>query len=126
MNWKKFLAPAVLLLTACATTSMARSDGNDVALGQEAMVDGPIVKPIAVLEDSRCPMNARCVWAGRVRLKMLWMRSKGDQEFELTLAEPKPLANGSITLTSVRPDKRTDVVLKPADYRFSLSFVGGL
>lgn len=126
MNTNKYLASLVLLLAACATASIPRSDGNDVALGQEAIVDGPIVKPIAVLEDSRCPMNARCVWAGRVRLKMLWVRSQGDQEFELTLGEPKPLADGAITLTSVRPDKRTDVVLKPADYRFSFAFAGGL
>jgi hypothetical protein len=126
MNTNKFLAPFALLLTACATTSMPRSDGSNVALGQEAMVDGPVVKPIAVLEDSRCPMNALCVWAGRVRLKMLWIRSKGNREFELTLGEPKPLADGSITLTSVRPDKRTDVIIKPSDYRFSFSFAGGL
>ncbi len=126
MNTKKYFAPFVLLLTACTTTSMPRSDGSDVALGQEAMVDGPVIKPIAVIEDSRCPMNARCVWAGRVRLKMLWVRSQSNQEFELTLGEPKPLADGSITLTSVRPDKRTDVVLKPSDYRFSFSFAGGL
>jgi hypothetical protein len=126
MNTKKYFAPFVLLLTACTTATMPQSDGSDVALGQEAMVDGPVVKPIAVLEDSRCPMNARCVWAGRVRLKMLWIRGQGNQEFELTLDEPKPLADGSIKLTSVRPDKRTDVVLKPADYRFSFSFAGGL
>jgi hypothetical protein len=126
MNWNKYLAPTILLLTACATTSMPRSDGSNVALGQEAMVDGPVVKPVAVLEDSRCPMNARCVWAGRVRVKMLWIRSQGNQEFELTLGETKPLADGSITLTSVRPEKRTDVVFKPADYRFSFSFAGGI
>jgi hypothetical protein len=126
MNTNKFLAPTVLLLTACATTSMPRADGSDVALGQEAMVDGPVVKPVAVLEDSRCPMNARCVWAGQVRLKMLWVRSQGEKEFELTLGEPKQLADGAITLISVRPDKRTDAVLKPSDYRFSFTFAGGL
>ncbi len=126
MNTKKYFAPFVLLLAACTTATMPQFDGSDVALGQEAMVDGPVVKPIAVIEDSRCPMNARCVWAGRVRLKMLWVRGQGNQEFELTLGEPKPLADGSITLTSVRPDKRADVVLKPADYRFSFSFAGGL
>lgn len=126
MNTNKYLASLVLLLTACATTSIPRSDGNDVALGQEAIVDGPIVKPIAVLEDSRCPMNARCVWAGRVRLKMLWIHPRGNREFELSTDQPAPIADGSITLTSVHPDKRTDVVLKPNDYRFSFAFAGGL
>ena len=119
--------PAVLALSACATTRGAPlPDGSNVALGQKAYVDGPIVQPIAVLEDSRCPMNARCVWAGRVRVKMVWIRGNGEkQPFEVTLGESTPLADGSITLESVRPDKMTNVKLKPADYRFSFRFAGG-
>ncbi|MDX2276088.1 MAG: hypothetical protein NW206_11620 [Hyphomonadaceae bacterium] len=31
---------------------------------------GLSVRPIDVLEDSRCPQNARCVWAGRLRLRV--------------------------------------------------------
>lgn len=120
--------PFALLLSACATTAGAPlPDGSDVALGQKAYVDGPIVEPVAIVEDSRCPMNARCVWAGRVRVKMLWHRGDGaKQPFDVTLGEPTPLADGQFTLESVRPERRTDVTLKPADYRFSFRFAGGL
>ena len=54
---------ATLALSACAATGQQTPlrDGSDVALGQRAMVDGPIVQPVKVLEDSRCPMNARCI-----------------------------------------------------------------
>lgn len=119
--------PAALALSACATTPGAPlADGSDVALGQKAYVDGPIVQPVEVLEDSRCPMNARCVWAGRVRVKMVWIRGNGEkQPFEATLGEPVQLADGHLTLESVRPEKRTDVTIKPSDYRFSLRFAGG-
>lgn len=131
MNWnnlaKILAAPMVALaLASCVTVSAPAADGSDVSLGQEAYIDGPRVKPVAVLEDSRCPMNARCIWAGRVRLKMLWLRPAGNQEFELTLGEPKPLADGAITLTSVLPEKRTDTQAEPSDYRFSFEFQGGL
>ncbi len=123
------LVLAALGLSACATTS-ARSpltDASDVALGQQAYADGPIIQPVAVLEDSRCPMNARCIWAGRVRVKMMWIRGNGEkQPFEITLGESTPIADGSITLESVRPDKMTNVELKPTDYRFSFRFAGGL
>ena len=123
------LVLAALGLSACATTS-ARSpltDASDVALGQQAYADGPIIQPVAVLEDSRCPMNARCIWAGRVRVKMMWIRGNGEkQPFEITLGESTPIADGSITLESVRPDKMTNVELKPEDYRFSFRFAGGL
>lgn len=120
--------PSALLLSACATTAGAPlADGGDVALGQKAFVDGPIVEPVAIIEDSRCPMDARCVWAGRVRVKMLWHRGNGERQmFDVTLGEPTPLADGQFTLESVRPERRTDVTLRPADYRFSFRFAGGL
>lgn len=120
---------AVFALSACATTreQTPLADGSDVALGQRAYVDGPIVQPVKLLEDSRCPMNARCIWAGRVRLQMVWLRGNGEkQPFEVTLGEPTHLADGSITLESVRPAKRTGDAIKPEDYRFSFRFMGGL
>ncbi|MDR6835162.1 MULTISPECIES: hypothetical protein [unclassified Sphingopyxis] len=120
---------AALTLSACATTRdpSPLSDASNVALGQQAYADGPIIQPVAVLEDSRCPMNARCVWAGRVRVYMLWFRGNGEQQpFEVTLGEATPLADGSITLESVRPDKMTNVELKPQDYRFAFRFAGGI
>src|SRR3546814_6902911 len=91
---------AAFALSACATTAGAPlPDGSDVALGQKAYVDGPLVQPVEVVEDSRCPMNARCVWAGRVRVKMLWLRGNGEkQPFEVTLGEETQLADGKFTL----------------------------
>ena len=120
--------PAAVALSACATTATAPlPDASDVALGERAYVDGPIVQPVEVVEDSRCPMNARCVWAGRVRVKMIWIRGNGEkQPFEVTLGEPTQLADGQFTLESVRPEKRTDIKLTPSDYRFSFRFAGGL
>ena len=131
-NMTRLAAPlivAAFALSACATTSRQTplADSSNVALGQQAYADGPIIQPVAVLEDSRCPMNARCVWAGRVRVKMLWIRGNGEKQlFEITLGESTPLADGSITLESVLPDRMTNVKLKPADYRFAFRFAGGL
>ncbi|WP_293697118.1 hypothetical protein [Sphingopyxis sp. UBA6734] len=131
-NMTRLAAPIILAafaVSACATTSGGAplADASNVALGQKAYADGPIIQPVEVIEDSRCPMNARCVWAGRVRVKMLWFRGNGDkQPFEVTLGESTPIADGSITLESVRPDKVTNVELKPEDYRFAFRFAGGL
>jgi hypothetical protein len=131
-NITRLAAPVVLValgVSACAATSTQTplADASNVALGQRAYADGPIIQQVEVLEDSRCPMNARCVWAGRVRVKMLWIRGNGEkQPFEVTLGESTPLADGSITLESVRPNKMTNVELKPKDYRFSFRFAGGL
>lgn len=123
------LVIAALALSACAASGQQTPlrDASDVALGQRAYADGPIIQPVKLLEDSRCPMNARCVWAGRVRVQMVWIRGNGEkQPFEVTLGEHTPLADGSITLESVRPEKRTGAAISPADYRFSFRFMGGL
>lgn len=126
----KTLAAAMLLLStaACATIPPVKSNGIDVVLGQTAYVDGPKIRPIKVIEDSRCPMNARCIWAGRVRILAVWVKAGGDKEVELTLGEPVPLADGSLTLTDVKPARMAGEgkALSPSDYRFSFQFAGGL
>ncbi|PKL75416.1 MAG: hypothetical protein CVV27_15490 [Candidatus Melainabacteria bacterium HGW-Melainabacteria-1] len=43
----------------------------------------------AVLEDSRCPQGARCVWAGQVRVKLRFRVGEGQPE-ELELRLPAP------------------------------------
>lgn len=120
---------AALALSACATVGQDTPlpDGSDVALGQSAYVDGPVVRPVEVIEDSRCPAGVQCVWAGRVRVKMVWLRPTGEEQpFAVTLGKSTPLADGTIRLLSVRPEKRTDRGISPEDYRFSFRFDGGL
>ena len=122
-------ATAALTLSACAATQQKAPlpEARNVALGQQAYADGPIVQPVEVLEDSRCPVDVACVWAGRVRVKMLWIRSGGrQQEFEVTLGQRTPLADGSILLERVAPPRTSAAKsIKPADYRFDFRFDGG-
>lgn len=117
-----------MVSTACATIPPIKSDGADIALGQTAYVDGPKIRPIKLIEDSRCPINARCVWAGRVRILVAWVKADGEHEVELTMGEPTPLADGTLTLTSVSPSKMAGEgqELSLGDYRFSFQFAGGL
>jgi hypothetical protein len=99
----------------------------DIGLGQRAYADGPIIEVRDILEDSRCPQNARCVWAGRLKLAMIWHRGNGaEQPFELTLGEPTHIADGHIQITAATPPRLAGAkALKPTDYRFSFRFDGG-
>lgn len=125
------LAPA---LAGCAAPAARPSlplpedaDGlSRAAIGQTAAVGGPKVTPIAVVEDSRCPMNARCVWAGRVRITARVDLGSGSRVHELTQGQPIPVADGTLELVEVLPDKPADGALKPAAYRFAFRFMGGL
>ncbi|SMP74616.1 hypothetical protein SAMN06296065_107122 [Novosphingobium panipatense] len=97
------------------------------ALGQTVAVDGPRLTPLQVLEDSRCPMNARCVWAGQVRLRIRIETGTGG-ELELTSGKPARVADGTLELVRTSPDKMTGSgsgAIDPAAYRFGFRFVGG-
>lgn len=122
---------ALLSLSACVTTTGMETplpNGNNVPLGRSAYVDGPIIRPVKVIEDSRCPMNARCIWAGTVKIEAIWLRPGNDRSIELELGKPVRLADGSIELTDVSPSRMAGEgrELKPADYRFSFRFTGGI
>lgn len=68
--------------------------------------DGLVVRPVAVLEDSRCPQNARCVWAGRLRLNVA---IEGVGEREIILGEEAvQTPRGAFQLVAVSPGPWTD------------------
>ncbi len=123
---KLLFAVFPLLIASCAGVAPSLPDGTNVALGQKALVDGPLIMPVEILEDSRCPANARCVWAGQVKISAVWVRPAGNQRIELTSGKPLSLADGKLTLTDVRPTKMTGRIIEPKDYRFTLTFEGGL
>lgn len=77
------------------------------AIGQTADLGGGLrVTPLQVLEDSRCPQNARCVWAGRLRLRVA---VEGVGEREITLDEVAvETARGSFALVAALPGPWTD------------------
>lgn len=116
-----------LMLAGCVTTPAASNDGIARArLGQTVRVDGPRVTPLEVLSDSRCPMNARCVWAGEVKLRVRVHLGARSETLELTSGKPLHVADGSLELVEVQPDRVAGKPLKPKDYRFGFRFMGGL
>lgn len=129
-----FLLPIASALAGCAVIppadqpdTLMPTDGLVRAgLGQRVYVDGPWVTPLAVLEDSRCPMNARCVWAGRTRLTVRIDLGSGSETREIGSDEPIPVADGQLSLVAVEPDVVTGQPIESGAYRFGFTFAGGL
>ena len=122
------LALAATLLAGCVTAqARTNEDGSVTArLGQTVNVGGPRVTPLAVLEDSRCPMEARCVWAGRLRLSVRVTTGAGSSVREIASDKPLQVADGQLELAGVMPPRSVRGLIKPRDYRFNLKFSGGL
>lgn len=97
-----------LSLSACATappaTSPVRSDGL-ATIGQSTRVGALIVTPQAVVEDSRCPVNARCIWAGRLIVKARIDGAGWRETVNLTLGEPHTTHGTGLALISGEPGK---------------------
>ena len=123
---------AVLLLSTFAligcASFMAAEIGPTAALGQIAETNGLRVRPVQIIEDSRCPTDVQCVWAGRVRL-LTEIELRGGSELlktTLTLGEPAQVADGALTLVAVAPQKTAKSGTEPGAYRFTFDFQGGL
>ena len=118
------LFPLVALLGACVTApALFATEGSTVEIPNGVHVGKLVAVPQVLLEDSRCPVNARCVWAGRVLLSTRIYGPGFDETVPLTLGEPHALHGTSITLVSVLPERQAVTEIPAPTYRFG--FEGG-
>ena len=107
---------AALALTACATTPISgspiRSDGL-AALGQSTRVGALVVTPQAVVEDSRCPINARCIWAGRLIVTTRIDGAGLRETVNLTLGQAHATHGTGLALVSGEPGKMAGATPSP-------------
>ena len=116
---------AALALAACASLPAAvpvRSDGL-AHLHEATRVGSLVVTPRAVIEDSRCPINARCVWAGRAIVRTDVAGPGWRETLDLTLGDRVTTHGTTLGLTSVEPSKMVGAQAQSLDYRFG--FEGG-
>lgn len=113
-----------LALMGCATTSPA-DVGPTAALGQVAYSNGLRFKPLTVVEDSRCPINAACVWAGRLIVRTEVNGSGWAQVRDLELGVPQAVAEFRVALIAAEPQKLAAGAMKKSRaYRFTFTASG--
>lgn len=120
---------ACLALTACAATPPGGTptvfDGQATGrLGETIRIGDVAIRPLEVLEDSRCPEDVNCVHAGffRVRVEIRTDREQRTEVMDLrqgiALEDARRLA-----LTGVAPGRRAQ---PPPDLRpYRLTFTLG-
>jgi hypothetical protein len=111
-------AALTLAMMVFAAPAEAKTATRVAALGQTVRL-GPIaVKPIRVVEDSRCPRLVTCVWRGRVRLTII----AGGERLTIDDGVPVNVAKGRLTLVDAVPLSQRGEVPSPGAYRFKFRF----
>lgn len=94
-------------------------DGTPVALGQPVQVGTVVATPMKVIEDSRCPINARCVWAGRLVVETRIDGAGWRDTANINLGETYGTHGQVIALVSGEPGKTAETETAPGAYRFT-------
>jgi len=89
-----------------------------ITIGEEVLINGVKLTVRSVSEDSRCPKDVTCVWAGRVTVEVTLQKGGNKQTGPITLGEAVPFEGQMITLVQVDPEKNVGVDVKSGDYRF--------
>lgn len=87
-------------------------------LNQSATAFGVTVTPLQVVEDSRCPANVNCVWAGRVRVRTNLVSGMGTATQIFIPNEPITTEAETVTLTQVAPEPVAGVTIPASEYQF--------
>jgi hypothetical protein len=118
----------IWLIPASAGPTRASVDKEfSLGIGQSVSIDGEklIVKFKAVLEDSRCPINALCAWAGNGKVEFEVLDIDGQNKTIILNTEDEPrlvsLKGHKLKLVSLNPPRIDGVSISPGDYLVALS-----
>lgn len=132
---RRMIIAAVLVATSCTTPAQPGTSGGvipseqvqpnrqfDLKSGQEAHIQGtPLsVRFLSVGEDSRCPSDVVCVWAGNavVRLAITSTQASSIDAALNTTLDPKNVTYGAYTirLVDLKPTPKSGTKIVDADY----------
>lgn len=131
MSYRIVVLPLLLTLTACAH---AASQPSAPAATQRVVLapatptrvadTSLTLTLLAVTDDSRCPENVTCIWAGDVTVQLRLDEARGatrEATLQLNRGEHDVTHAGvRVQLVSVAPHPKAEQPIDPATYRVSL------
>ena len=133
MKRHAFLLGLLLLpsLAGCGSSSLPAltidlNADTVLRLGQNALVRGETatVRLDKILEDSRCPVGADCISAGRIRVRVRVTSARGSFTQEASLPPPEVTieqpSGYTVALTAVEPSNFVGRTIPGEEYRFTV------
>lgn len=88
---------------------------------QVVTISGVTITPLEVMEDSRCPEDVQCIWAGTVKLRANISKPSGSFESVLELGKSVSTGTEDLTLVSVLPVPKAGEKIEFKDYKFEFT-----
>ena len=127
---KGLVATIVLMLAVGVTPVMAKRQAENLKIQVNTEKRSPksklSIRFVEMVEDSRCPRDVNCVWAGNAKIKI--RVSKNGRSHDLTLntngQDQSAIAEGySIKLVGLTPEPRSNVRINRNGYVAILDIV---
>jgi hypothetical protein len=112
--------------TSADTTNVLINKEFSLGIGQTASIEREklFINFKAVLEDSRCPVNVVCVWAGNGKVEFEILDIDGQHKTLTLNTEDEPrattLKGHKLKLISLNPPRVDGVSMSPGDYSVTL------
>lgn len=116
-------------LVACQSTSapapQAASLNQEIQLapGEQAAYQqqGLSVEFVRVVDDSRCPSDVTCVWAGEVKVQLSTRVNSAEAvQHEITAGQQATVGELRLAVVKVQPDPISTRQISPEEYRVTL------
>ena len=127
---KGLVASLILMLAVGVMPAMAKRQPESVKIQVNKEKVSPksklTIRFVEMVEDSRCPRDVNCVWAGNAKIRI--RVSKGGRSHELSLdtngKSPDAVAEGySIKLVGLTPEPNSNVRINRNGYVATLQIV---
>lgn len=101
------------------STSETQTATVTARIGQKVSALDVSITPHEITEDSRCPQNVQCVWAGTFKVKATLESGMGASPVTFEVGFPISTEAEFVTLTSISPAPFQGVTIEPNAYRLT-------
>ncbi len=103
---------------AACPTPEATSATIRTTLGQTMTGLNVTITPTELVDDSRCPTDVQCIWAGTAHVRATISTNAGTTSEVLEIGQPIEKDGYTITFTELSPSPKSDEVTPSSSYRF--------
>lgn len=94
---------------------------HTLLIGEKVVFKDITITPVKVVDDSRCPMNAKCIWAGTTHVLLRITSRQGTSEQTIELGKSITTEAETISFDAVSPGRMAGEELSPSAYRLTFT-----